>query len=70
MVLIKVYGISQVRVSFEEVYLLNFLRMGTCVTQDEQPIANVNDVDQPIPDDGIAPHNDFRLEVGIRGIRV
>src|SRR6516162_746232 len=44
--------------------------MATGVTQDEQSIADVDDVDQPISDDGIAPQDDLRLEVGIGGIRV
>src|SRR5215469_19889 len=70
LVLIEVYSISQVRVSFEKAYLLNFVRVGTGVTQDEQSVADVNHVDQPVPDDGIAPHDDLRLEVGIAGIRV
>jgi len=44
--------------------------MGTSVTQDEQSIADVNDVDQPIADNRVAPHDDLCLEVGIDGIRV
>ena len=70
LVLLEVDRISQVRVSFKKVYLLNFVGMATGVTQDEQSIANVNDVDRPIPVNGIAPHDDLRLEVGIRGTRV
>jgi hypothetical protein len=65
-----VYSISQVRVPFEIVYLLNFFRMGTGVTQDEQSIADVNDVDHSIPDNRVAPHDDLCLEVGIGGIWV
>src|SRR6516225_9382807 len=70
LVLIEVYRISQVRVPFEKIYFLNLVRMRTGITQDEQSIADVNDVDQSIPDDRIAPHDDLCLEVGIGGIRV
>src|SRR5215813_13534051 len=70
LVLIEVHSVSQVGISFEKVYLLNFVRMRPRVTQDEQSVAHVNDVDQPIPDNRVAPHNDLRLEVGIGGIRV
>jgi hypothetical protein len=44
--------------------------MRTSVTQNEQPVADIDNVDQPIPDDGVAPHNDLGLEIGIGGIRV
>ena len=69
LILVEVYSISQVRVSFEKANLLNFVRMATGVTQDEQSIPDVNNVDQPIPDNRIAPHYDLRLEVGICGVR-
>ena len=65
LVLIEVYRISQVRVPFEKIYLLNFFRMGTGIAQDEQSIADVNDVDQSIPDNRVAPHDDLCLEVGL-----
>jgi hypothetical protein len=44
--------------------------MQTSVTQNEQPVADIDNADQPIPDDGVAPHDDLRLEVGIGGVRV
>lgn len=46
LVLIEAYSISQIGVSFEKVYLLNFVRMGARVTQDEQSVPDVNHVDQ------------------------
>ncbi len=70
MVLVEIDSISQVRVSLKKIDLLNFVRMGTGVTQDEQSIPDVNDVDQPLPDNGVAPHDDLSLEIGIGGIRV
>ena len=68
-VLIQIYSIPQVGIAFEKLYLLNFVRMGTGVAQDEQSIADVDDIDQPIPDNGVAPHNDLGLEVRISSIR-
>ena len=42
--MIEVYSISQVRVSFEKVYLLNLARVWTCVTQDEQSVVTTDEI--------------------------
>src|SRR5262249_22990709 len=49
-------GVAEVRVPFEELDLLDLTLVWAGVAEDVEPVADVNDVDQAVSDDRVAPH--------------
>jgi hypothetical protein len=58
-ILVKIHGIAEIRVSFEELNCVDLIRMRSRVSQDKKPITDVDHVDQPIADDRVAPEYDL-----------
>src|SRR5215469_9888898 len=60
----NVERIAKVRVSFEEIDRFHLICIGTGVLQYIQSVADVNDVDEAVIDDGVAPHHDLVRAAG------
>src|SRR6266498_4466503 len=48
--------VAEVRVALKEAQRGHLIGVYPCVAQDVESIADVDHVDQPVPDDGEAPH--------------
>src|SRR5262249_1988665 len=70
LMLVQVHCVSEIRVPLEKRDLTDVGRVWTGIAQDEEPVADIDDVDEPVLDDRVAPHHDLGLEIGIIDVGV
>src|SRR6266487_6685100 len=57
--LVDPYGVPEVGVALEEGEAGGLVGVRPGVPEHVEPVADVDDVDEPVPDDWIAPHDDL-----------
>src|SRR5215471_4900586 len=57
--LMKIPGVAQVRVTLEKLDTADLCGARTCIAKNIEPIPDINDVNESVLDDRVAPHHDL-----------